>query len=211
MKPLDLSGHRYGKLTVISREPSGRYGCRWKCLCDCGAEMVATAGAMRAAKVLSCGCAQRLAAADSCRERSTTHGMARTRLYTIWRAMKARCERPGSASYPGYGGRGITVCAEWSASFETFMSWAICHGYAAALSIDRIDFNGNYAPDNCRWATPIQQSNNRRSSRMITYSGRTMSATQWARETGVKAGTIMARITAGWPDDKLMSPTRPCR
>lgn len=204
MMPIDLSGQRYGRLTVVEPAGTGRYGRRWLCRCDCGRTTVAIAGPLRAGQVISCGCAQREAASAACRMRST-HGMTRTRIYTIWRAMKARCERPGSASYHGYGARGITVCDEWSASFEAFRDWALSNGYEENLSIDRIDVDAGYSPANCRWANPTEQANNRRSTRLITHDGMSLSLAGWARETGIKAGTIKARLLAGWSIEKALS------
>ena len=206
---LDLVGDRYGRLTVVSRAPnSGSHGRRWNCACECGGATVASVGNLRSGAVESCGCAQREAAARSCRARSVTHGMTRTRLYTIWRAMKARCERSTNVGFSAYGGRGISVCAEWSSSFEAFKAWAESNGYYDDLSIDRVDVNGNYEPANCRWATPKQQSNNRRSSKLLTIAGETRTLQQWSDASGLKAGTILYRIGAAWPPSRILEPLR---
>ena len=94
-----------------------------------------------------------------------SHLGSRTRLYRIWNAMKNRCNNPKSTNYKNYGMRGITVCQEWASSFEKFRDWAVSNGYADDLSIDRLDVNGSYEPSNCRWATILQQANNRRNTR----------------------------------------------
>lgn len=204
MAPLDLTGARFGRLTAVKPAGTGRYGRKWECLCDCGETTIAIAGLLRAGQVISCGCAQRDAAVIACKMRST-HGMTRTRIYTIWRAMKARCERPGSASYQGYGARGITVCREWSISFEAFRDWAMSNGYDDNLSIDRIDVDAGYYPENCRWATQAEQANNRRSNLVIAHGGLSLSLAGWAKKTGIKAGTISARIAAGWSIERALS------
>lgn len=112
--------------------------------------------------------------------------------------MKERCLSPGSHAYALYGGRGITVCDEWRNSFDAFRDWALTHGYSEDLSIDRIDVDGDYCPENCRWADAITQSNNTRCNHMLTYSGRTMSVSRWAVEIGISRGTLVSRLSAGW-------------
>ena len=115
------------------------------------------------------------------------------RLYRIWRAMRDRCQRKGNDRYENYGGRGISVCAEWQ-DYESFKRWAVQSGYQEGLSIDRIDNDGNYEPSNCRWASNSEQCNNKRNNHIVEYEGESHTVAEWARITGIPYPTIQSRI-----------------
>ena len=120
--------------------------------------------------------------------------------------MKGRCCNPNDAAYHHYGERGITVCDEWRHSFETFRDWALASGYRDDLSIDRIDNDKGYTPDNCRWATAKEQSNNTRRTRILTMRGISHSAEEWSRITGIARQTILYRIDKlGWSTERALS------
>lgn len=121
----------------------------------------------------------------------------RTRLYVIWCHMTERCENKHSERYPYYGGRGIQVCEEWK-DFVVFRDWVLANGYSPSLTIDRINNDGDYEPNNCKWSTMKDQCNNRRTNHLLTYNGKTQSITRWAEEIGMNPGTLKYRIYLGW-------------
>ena len=125
------------------------------------------------------------------------HGQRYTRIYRVWHGMKTRCYWKKSINYPDYGGRGITVCEEWKNSFSAFYLWAIANGYNDNLFLDRIDNNGNYCPQNCKWSTRDEQANNKRNNTSVEINGVTMNITQWAKVSGVKQQTISYRYKKG--------------
>lgn len=122
------------------------------------------------------------------------HGGKGTRLYNIWCGMKNRCYNKKDTHYPRWGGRGITICPEWLLDFDNFQKWAMDNGYTEDLSIDRIDNNGDYCPDNCRWIPMSEQNNNQRSNRLITYKGQTMNLKKWSDKLGINYGTLLSRL-----------------
>lgn len=193
MRALDLTGNRYGRLTVIERAESPMEERHWLCLCDCGNKAVCSTGNLRSGNSRSCGCYQR----DKARKRATKHGHRGERLNWVWSSMKQRCSNPNNVGYKNYGGRGIMVCEEWQ-EYEPFRKWALENGYSEGLLLDRQDNNGNYEPKNCRWVTRIEQNRNKRSNRLITYEGKTMCATEWADELGVPSRLILDRLSLGW-------------
>lgn len=202
-KFIDLTGQRFGRLTVLNRAPdfgSGRKRVTmWRCQCDCGKTIDVRAHALRNGHTRSCGC---LVPESHVR----THGDSSSRLHRIWSAMKQRCKNPKSSAFDCYGGRGIRVCPEWDESYESFQVWAIANGYRDDLTIDRIDVNGNYCPENCRWVDMPTQSNNRRSSARLEYNGESHTIREWAEITGISDGTIRTRIyTRKWPVEKALS------
>lgn len=136
-----------------------------------------------------------------------THGMRHTRLYYIWCAMKERCSNHRNKRYDRYGGRGIHVCEEWANSFEAFAEWSLQHGYAEGLSIDRIDNQQGYAPDNCRWVSQAAQNRNYSRNVFLTYKGETKCITDWAAELGIQRSTISFRLRSGKPIDEVLSTT----
>lgn len=170
-KRIDLTGEKFGRLTVISRDENDKYRCsHWRCRCDCGREKVISISNLRSGGTQSCGCLM----IERTREKSTTHGMRNTRLYHIWISMKQRCNNRNNHAYKHYGGRGITICSEWldkEKGFINFYNWAMANGYADSLSIDRINPDGNYEPSNCRWANAQEQTDNRRCSKTFAYAG----------------------------------------
>lgn len=155
----DLLGQRRGKLTVIARAPNDKNRhARWLCRCDCGVEKIISSTALMSGQQ-SCGCEGSRATIG---ERSTIHGLYKSRLYCIWHCMKDRCYRKGNSKYYLYGGRGIRVCDEWLNDFMVFYNWSMSNGYRDDLTLDRIDSDGNYEPSNCRWATYDEQNKNRK-------------------------------------------------
>lgn len=183
-KIIDLTGRKYGKLLVICRKASNSKGnSMWECKCDCGKITVVSSNRLRSGNTKSCGCTH-----------GESHGMANTRIYRIWQAIKNRCLNKNVKAYIYYGGRGITICEEWIKSFNAFYEWAISNGYADNLTIDRINVNGNYEPLNCRWVEMKTQNNNTRHNKFITKNGETHTITEWAEIIGIKPATLYARI-----------------
>lgn len=135
-----------------------------------------------------------------------THGQTETRLYYIWTSMKARCFNQNNHSFKYYGNRGITVCEEWKQSFESFAAWANANGYSDTLTLDRLDNNKGYSPDNCRWADRTAQSRNRRNNRLLTYKGETKTFGEWAEITGIKNEVLWKRLLIyGWSVEKAFT------
>lgn len=199
----DLTGQKFGRLTVVERvENAKNRNARWKCVCDCGNEVIVTGSNLCRGNTKSCGCYQK----EMTVKTKTTHGGHETRLYRIWADIKKRCYNENQAYYNDYGGRGISMCESWRGSFESFRDWSLENGYSDDLSIDRINFNGNYEPSNCRWATVKEQANNRRSNRFLTYNGKTQTMAQWADELGLEYKEIAARLNyLGWTVEEALS------
>ena len=194
-------GRRFGRLVVesVSRERRGKRDMIIAhCRCDCGNEKEVFWQALADGRTKSCGCLSRELTTERNRRLMTKHGGSHTRLYGIFQAMHERCYRPQHMHYANYGGRGIGVCDEWRRNFAAFREWATSHGYADNLSIDRIDNDRGYSPDNCRWADARAQCNNRKTNHLVTAAGQTHAVSEWARLTGIKMTTIKERLRRGW-------------
>lgn len=199
-KPV-LIGERFGRLVTVAyagKAKDSRH--QFLCKCDCGNETIVLEKHLRNGNTKSCGCFKK----DAGIAANTTHGMRKTRIYGIWAGMKDRCTNPGVAKFKDYGARGITVCQEWQDSFEAFYEWAMANGYKDHLTIERIDNDGNYCPENCRWATKKEQANNKRSSVFITFNGETHTLKQWSEIVGVNYYTMWNRYKAGQPPAEIL-------
>lgn len=202
-KLIDLTGQKFGRLTVIKRYENNIQNKKvlWECKCDCGKSTIVQGGNLRNGHTRSCGCL----IPDSY---VIKHGMTDTRLFHIWNGMKARCYRKSAEQYKNYGGRGITICDEWLGDngFINFYNWSIGNGYKDDLTIDRIDNNKGYSPDNCRWVSRKIQSLNRRNTLFFTYNGKTKPLIQWCEEYNMDYRFVWQRIfVLNWDFEKAIS------
>lgn len=212
-KAEDITGRKFGRLTALfyTGERRGGSGRVWRCQCECGNVVDVPIGRLKRGGTKSCGCYQR----DLTRELKkgkafhVTHGGSSEHLYGVWAAMKRRCEYPKDKRYKDYGGRGIKVCERWRNDYAAFKEDAFKAGYVEGqeygkCTIDRIDVNGDYCPENCRWVPMKVQNNNRRNNHLLTYKGKTMTVAEWARETGIKPGTLYDRLYNGWSTERAL-------
>lgn len=219
----DYTGEKYGRLTVIGLDKercfysNGRSCKKWVCRCDCGNIVSLTTSEFVYGKTKSCGCLKR--EMDIMRINfidRTTHGECsngeKTRLFRIWCGIKNRCNNPNNNIYKYYGGRGIQVCDEWANDYLTFKSWALLNGYKDdennPLTIDRIDVDKDYSPDNCRWTTRKEQANNKRNNTFLEYNNEVRTIAEWSSIIGINQATIWRRINVqGWSiEDALALP-----
>lgn len=158
----DLTGKKFGRLTVIKRCGSNKNRrALWLCQCDCGNTKIILGNSLLSKSTLSCGCYNK----EHSKNIHTKHSLSYTKLYKVWGGMKTRCYNPNFMYYCNYGGRGIAICKEWKDDFSNFYKWAISNGYREGLTIDRINNDGNYEPSNCRWITRAEQNRNQRKTR----------------------------------------------
>jgi hypothetical protein len=190
--PLDIVGRRYGRLIVRSQNGKQREGRQlYLCECDCGTFRTVQRESLRKGQTKSCGCLRR----DSLRKILTVHGGKGTPEYAIWQGMKARCNNHRAEKYPQYGGRGISVCSRW----DSFVNFREDMGpRPLGTTIERINNDGDYTPENCRWATPVEQGRNKGNNRIITHDGRTMCMATWAEEVGISYAALRQRLYRGW-------------
>ena len=209
-KHIDLSGKRFHRLIVL-REDGRIYGRpAFVCRCDYGNVVRANASELNASRVQSCGCLQREKSSQVLTALKTTHGESSSRLYAVWMAMKNRCRNKRCKEYSLYGGRGINVCSEWAEDYEAFRDWALANGYDESAprgqcTIDRIDVNGNYCPENCRWSTQSEQCNNRQKNRYVEIDGQRKTIAEWAKVSGLSYSTILDRLNNGWSPSRAIS------
>ena len=174
MKLIDLTGKRFGKLTVISRQGTNKHKkVLWLCKCDCGKETLVCGSSLRSRLTLSCGCYGKQSRKNSI----TTHNKTHTRLFRVWQNIKRRCYAKTNPDYKYYGACGVKVCDEWLNSFQAFYDWAMQNGYNESApkgqcTLDRIDTNGNYEPSNCRWVSMKVQNLNRKANVILEYNGK---------------------------------------
>lgn len=197
-------GERFNKLVVVSEVKKDRHGHkRYLCQCDCGNEVVVVKGQLTSGKTGSCGCFQR----ERARDYHLKHGKSNTRIYYVWKEMVQRCTNPRNRSYQDYGGRGITVCDEWRGEngFINFYTWSLESAYESGLEIDRINNDGNYGPENCRWVTRELQANNKRNNILVEHRGIKKTVSQWARQLDMDDKKIRQRIKKlGWDGERAM-------
>lgn len=204
-KGIDFVGQRHGRLEVISKAESGRSW--WVCKCDCG--NIVKLPTWKFLENQSCGCFEQENLAKIGKD-NRTHGKTETRLYHTWCKMKERCNNPNIEHYPEYGGRGIKVCDEWNNSFENFQEWAYSVGYDDNLngtqqSLDRIDVQGNYEPNNCRWATHKEQMRNTTRTVYIDYHGEKIPMSAFCEEHGITYDNFVTRyLNRGFTVDELL-------
>lgn len=199
----DFSGQKVGMLTVLSRisGASGGGNVVWACVCDCGSFVARNSSrlshSIRTGKKSNCGCE------GSNKKHNLTYKA--KRLYMVWSSMKARCYRATCKDFKNYGGRGISVCDDWRNDFSSFYHWAMSTGYTEGIStIERIDVDGNYCPENCTWIVNERQALNTRKVIFLTAKGKTQSLSDWAAELGMRPNTIKTRLRLGWlVDDAL--------
>lgn len=205
----DLTGRKFGRLTAIRRveKPDGAKtrGPYWECLCDCLALVVVAASCLVGGSTQSCGCLRRELNIQKA-QRNIRHGMSHTKIYHVWWSMMQRCYNPNHPSYAHYGGRGIAVCGKWH-SLESFYE-DMGHP-PRGLSIERIDNNGNYCPENCKWGTNEEQNNNRSISHFVEYNGEKLTLSQCSRKFGINKHTLRGRLERGWSAERAL--TEPAR
>lgn len=220
MGKIDLTGQRFGRLVVLEegkghRQKSGKNVRQWICRCDCGnIKIVRQNNLMRDSyQTLSCGCLAREVRRNNAKKLFTTHGHRKERLYAIWCSMRSRCNKPRAKEYNAYGGRGIRVCQEWN-DYETFRTWAYANGYdpnakRGVCTIDRIDNDGGYCPENCRFADMKTQANNTQHNRKYVWMGRERTLLQIIEESGTKLSRncLYKRLKKGMSvDAALLTP-----
>jgi hypothetical protein len=202
-KIIDLTNQTFGKLIVIERASNGNSRPHWLCQCECGNNIIVKGDSLRSGNTKSCGCLNK----ENLLQRNTTHGMCKrgevSNTYRSWQSMRERCYYQAHKNFDTYGGRGITVCDEWKNSFEAFYKdMGECpKGY----SLDRIDSNGNYELNNCRWATRKEQADNRRNSLKLTYLGRTDTLKNFSEEYNIPYTTVIDRLKRGWSIEKTLT------
>jgi hypothetical protein len=206
MEKIDMIGKRFGRLTVIEEiDDSKTKRPRWLCRCECGNKRIVRGISLRKGDTKSCGCLKK-ELAKKLSEAKVTHGSSKTRLYRVWYEMRCRCYKKSSPDYPRYGGRGINVCYKWRKSFIPFREWAIANGYNENLTLDRINNESDYSPDNCRWVTRETQNNNTRRNYYITYNGETLTLSQWSKKCGINKNTLHSRLTKyGWSAERALT------
>ena len=196
------TGNVHGRLVALNRV--GKSKARF--LCECGTIKELWIGHVIHGKTQSCGCLHKEIISKLMTERCTTHGMFGTPIYAVWNSMRDRCTNPRNHAYRHYGGRGITICERWK-TFENF--YEDMGERPEGMSLDRTDNNLGYSPDNCRWATRIEQANNRRGSVRMTLNGTTKTAAEWAEQLSIKRSLLYDRHRAGWTDERtLTTPSR---
>lgn len=197
-RALDLAGFRSGALVALHRVENSKNGrvC-WLCQCDCGNTTIAVAADIKSGHTKTCGCRSL---------RHPKHGYASTKIYKIWKSMNQRCHNPKNKSYPRYGARGIFVCDRW----KEFSSFLEDMGVPEkGLSLDRIDNDKGYSPDNCRWVNSKTQNRNRRDNNLIDFNGEVKTLAEWAEEKQMPYSTLSYRIHRGWDVEKaLLTPVR---
>jgi len=204
---LNLVGKRVGKLTVKSFYGIKSNGTYWNCICDCGVEKIVKGGTLSNNLIKSCGCGR----GEMLIERNTTHGMAGTKFYKTWKGIKQRCTNKNAPHYNNYGGRGIKFSDEWN-NFNTFKK-DMYQEYLNHVdkfgkkntSIDRIDVNGGYCKENCRWATAAIQMNNKTNNRRITFNGENLTISEWSEKLKINFPTLTARLNLGLPLEKVFN------
>ena len=198
---------RVGSMTVINVKLAKHLGEETVLTmkCDCG--KIFDISARKLGRRKSCGCLKK----DANTRRFWKHGLRGSRIYNIWYKMIARCEKPETAFYERYGGRGIQVCKEWH-DISSFYAWSITNGYDDSKTIDRINNDGNYEPNNCRWTDPLTQANNTSANVRISIDGVIKNICEWADELGIKRATVCQRVARGWNlRDALFKPLRGCK
>lgn len=199
-KKIDLTGQRFGRLVVLRETPKRDIGGNvwWECKCDCGNITCTSAQNLRKGCTKSCGCYNHdIITKDNPKYKRP--------LYLIYHSMKCRCYNPNDRAFHNYGARGIKISDKWN-TYEKFEEWALENGYKKGLWLDRINNDLDYSPDNCRWATPKEQQNNKRTNRNIKIGDEEHTMQEWADITGIKAMTIARRIELGWKDKDIIKP-----
>lgn len=206
-KVVDLTGQRFGRLTVIRRSGTGKgRQSQWFCKCDCGADVFALSHNLRSGNTNSCGCLR----VDMAKEQHTKHGFKHHPLYEVWKNMRSRCYNTRNPDFRYYGGRGVFVCDEWKGDPSCFIGWSISHGWKSGLQIDRINNDKGYSPNNCRFVTPRANCNNRRCTLQIDGEP----ASEWFDSHNTNPDLCYSRFYyryfySGWSlDDSLNKPVK---
>ena len=200
----DYVGERFGRLIVIKRAENNKFNqVQWLCKCDCGNEKIVSANNLRNKQTRSCGCLKK--EQDYINIAHIKHNKSNTRLYSIWKGMKNRCNSVKGKRHKFYYDKGIKVCDEWQKDFINFYNWAIQNGYKENLTIDRINNDGNYEPNNCRWATITEQNNNQSKNIKIKYNNNIYSIKEFCNKFDIKRGTLDYRLKCNWSIEKIIN------
>lgn len=204
----NMTGQRFGRLTVLSKgeteRKNGQWRTTWRCKCDCGNEVVVKASYLREGRTTSCGCYKKEVLKKN--QDSFKKPFRNTRLYQIWCDIKYRCYNPKkNNNYDYYYKKGIKMCDEWKDDFISFYEWSMSHGYQDGLTIDRIDWNKDYSPDNCRWTNWIGQANNKSTNHFIVFYGEKHTIAEWSRILNKPYSTLFTRINRGWDIERAFT------